>query len=83
MVSQYAEALHITPDYLNASLKSLTGTGAKEHIQNRILIAAKRLLKFSDLNTKEIAYELGFSEPANFSIFFKKHTGISPSKFEV
>lgn len=83
MVSQYAEELHITPDYLNASLKSLTGTGAKEHIQNRILIAAKRLLKFSDLNTKEISYQLGFSEPANFSIFFKKHTGISPSKFEI
>lgn len=83
MVSQYAEELHITPDYLNASLKSLTGTGAKEHIQNRILIAAKRLLKFSDLNTKEISYQLGFSDPANFSIFFKKHTGISPSKFEI
>ncbi|MEM0994741.1 MAG: helix-turn-helix domain-containing protein [Bacteroidota bacterium] len=46
-----------------------------------MLIAAKRLLRFSELQNKEIAYELGFSAPANFSQFFKKCTGVSPSKF--
>lgn len=80
-VGQYAEALHITPDYLNVSVKSLTGKSAKEHIQSRITVAAKRLLRFSALHTKEISYELGFSEPANFSQFFKKCVGVSPSKF--
>ena len=80
-VSEYADALHITSDYLNTSIKSLTGKTAKEHIQSRIIIAAKRLLRFSDLQNKEIAYELGFSAPANFSQFFKKCVGISPSKF--
>lgn len=80
-VSDYAKALHITADYLNASVKSLTGKSAKEHIQSRLLVTAKRLLLFSDASTKEIAYELGFSEPANFSQFFKRHTGISPTKF--
>ena len=82
MVSDYADELNITSDYLNVSLKSLTGTSAKDHIQKRILVEAKRLLKFSDMNTKEIAYELGFSEPANFTNFFKKHTGVPPSRFE-
>lgn len=81
-VSEYADALHITADYLNTSIKSLTGKTAKEHIQSRIIIAAKRLLRFSDLQNKEIAYELGFSAPANFSQFFKKCTGISPSQFK-
>lgn len=80
-VQQYAHAMHITSDYLNASVKSLTGKSAKEHIQSRLLIAAKRLLLFSDLNNKSIAYELGFSEPANFSQFFKRCTGISPTQF--
>lgn len=80
-VSQYAEALFITPDYLNASVKSLTGKSAKEHIQSRITLAAKRLLRFSDWTAKEIAYELGFSEPANFSQFFKKCVGVSPTVF--
>lgn len=80
-VSEYAAALHITADYLNTSVKSLTGKSAKEHIQSRIIIAAKRLLRFSDLPAKSIAYELGFTEPANFSQFFKKCTGVSPSVF--
>jgi AraC-like DNA-binding protein len=80
-VNEYAEALHITADYLNASVKSLTGKSAKEHIQSRIIVAAKRMLRFSDMTAKEIAYELGFSEPANFSQFFKKCTGLSPIHF--
>lgn len=81
-VNQYAQQLHISSDYLNASIKSLTGKSVKEHIQSRIIVAAKRLLLFSSLTNKEIAYELGFTEPANFSQFFKKCTGISPSKFK-
>jgi len=33
--------------------------------------------------TKEIAYELGFNAPANFSAFFKKNTKVSPSDFKL
>lgn len=80
-VNQYATHMHITADYLNTSIKSLTGKSAKEHIQSRLLVAAKRLLRFSNLSNKAIAYELGFSAPANFSQFFKRCTGMSPSQF--
>lgn len=81
-VADYSAALNITSDYLNSSVKNLTGKNVKVHIQNRILLAAKRMLLFSALTNKEIAYELGFSEPANFSQFFKKCTGTSPSAFK-
>jgi AraC-like DNA-binding protein len=77
----YAEKLHISADHLNRVVKSQTGKTAKEHIQSRITVAAKRLLFFSSLSNKEIGYELGFSEPANFSAFFKKCVGLSPSDF--
>lgn len=79
--NEYAEKLNISADYLNRLVKTQTGKTAKEHIQSRITVAAKRLLCFTALTNKEIGYELGFSEPANFSAFFKNCTGTSPSVF--
>jgi len=79
--SEYADALHVTADHLNRVVKSLVGRTVKEMIQSRIVMAAKRLLYFSHLSSKEIGYRLGFSEPANFSSFFKNCTGSSPTKF--
>lgn len=78
----YANQLFITPDHLNRTFKAKVGKTAKEFIQARIITEAKRLLFFSSLTNKEIAYQLGFNEPANFSAFFKKHTKLSPSHFK-
>jgi len=78
----YADGLHITPDHLNRTVKAKIGKTAKEYIQSRIITEAKRLLYFTDLSNKEIGYELGFNEPANFSAFFKKYTQVSPSGFK-
>ncbi|SMO37860.1 AraC-type DNA-binding protein [Saccharicrinis carchari] len=78
----YAHGLYITPDHLNRTIKDKIGKTAKEYIQARIITEAKRLLYFTDKSNKEIAYELGFNEPANFSAFFKKHTQLPPSNFK-
>lgn len=80
--SFYANLLHLSPDHLNRIIKSTLGKTAKEYIQSRLITEAKRLLYFTDLNNKEIGYTLGFSEPANFSAFFKKCTNYSPSQFK-
>ncbi|MCB0803757.1 MAG: AraC family transcriptional regulator, partial [Flavobacteriales bacterium] len=78
----YANELFISPDHLNRTFKARIGKTAKEYIQARIITEAKRLLYFTELSNKEIAYELGFNEPANFSAFFKKNTQLSPSEFK-
>jgi len=78
----YANQLYITPDHLNRIIKSTIGKTAKEYIQSRIITEAKRLLYFSALSNKQIGFELGFNEPANFSAFFKKCTQLSPSNFK-
>lgn len=81
MVSDYADLLAVTADYLNKTVKSITGKSAKEHIQSKIATEAKRSLIFTNLSGKELAYELGFEESAHFNNFFKKSTGITPTEF--
>jgi len=78
----YANKLHITPDHLNRVVRARIGKTAKDYIQSRIITEAKRLLYFTELLNKEIAFELGFNEPANFSAFFKNQTQLSPSSFK-
>lgn len=77
MVSDYAAKLAVTPDYLNKTLKNLTGVSAKEHIQNKLIIEAKRGLIFTSFSVKELAYSLSFEESAHFNNFFRKMTGLS------
>jgi len=83
MVSNYADELAVTSDYLNKTVKNLTGKSAKDHIQSKLITEAKRSLLFSNISNKELAYELGFEESAHFNNFFKKATGQTPSEFRV
>ncbi len=83
MVSDYADKLAVSSDYLNKTVKNLTGKSAKDHIQSKLIIEAKRSLLFSNISNKELAYELGFEESAHFNNFFKKITGQTPSEFRV
>ncbi|MDR3653701.1 MAG: helix-turn-helix transcriptional regulator [Paludibacter sp.] len=81
MVSDYADELAVTSDYLNKTVKNLTGKSAKDHIQSKLITEAKRSLLFSNISNKELSYELGFDESAHFNNFFKKITGQTPSEF--
>ena len=81
-VSDYTEMLGISKTYLNQKLKTF-GKSASELIKARILIEAKKELLYTDLSVSEIAYNLNFSEPANFNRFFKQLTSITPHRFRV
>ncbi|MDD3079874.1 MAG: helix-turn-helix transcriptional regulator [Paludibacter sp.] len=80
-VTDYADMLAVTSDYLNKTVKSITGKSAKEHIQSKLIVEAKRSLLFTSLSSKELSYELGFDESAHFNNFFKKSTGLTPTEF--
>lgn len=71
-VSDYAEKLLISPNYLNEVIKKNTGRTAKEHIRNRLVAEAKRLAHFTALSSKEIGFKLGFNDPSHFAKFLKK-----------
>jgi len=82
-VKQCAEKMNLSPNYFSDLLKSETGKNAQEHIHYYMLDKAKTLLKNSNLTINEIAYELGFEYPQNFSKLFKKKVGTTPTLYRV
>jgi len=80
-VAEYAEKLYLSPKYLNNVVKEVMGITAKDLIKEQLLIRACRELKFTNLSVKEVAFQLGFSEPEHFSNFFKKETGLPPGLY--
>lgn len=77
----YAERLSIHVNHLNKVLKEVTGRTTTDIISKRMVMEAKILLKQTDWNIAEIAYALGFDDPAHFSNFFKKQTALTPLSF--
>lgn len=81
-VSYYATELGLSSRKLGDIVKLYTGRNVSEVIDERLITEAKRLILFSDLTIKEIAFELGFEEHSYFSKVFKKLTGKTPSGFK-
>lgn len=79
--NEFASNLSLHINYLNRILKQVTGKTTSRLISERIIQEAKILLKYTNWNVSEIAFCLGFDEPAHFNMVFKKHSFISPSQF--
>ncbi|MFC4211632.1 AraC family transcriptional regulator [Pedobacter lithocola] len=77
-VSDYAEMLGMTSRRLSDLTKRCSGKNAKDLINGQLVAEGKRSLQFSANSVKEIAYDLSFSTPEQFSHFFKKNTDYSP-----
>ncbi len=77
-VNFYAEKLNISPGYLNDLVKKDIKVSAKQFIQNRIILEAKRLLRYSSLSISEIAWKLNFNDDSYFMRAFKNKTGFTP-----
>ena len=81
-VTAYANRLGISPKSLSKHLQKIGNQTPSDIIKNRIVTAAKRQLLYSTETVKHIAFDLGFNDPAYFSRFFTKATGISPLQFK-
>lgn len=79
-IAPYAEVFGISPTSFTKKLSKL-GASPSKIIYDRLIIQAKRLLYFTDKQVKEIAYDLGFEDPAHFSSFFKNKTDKYPADF--
>ena len=77
----YAQKLNISTPYLNECIKNTSGYSVSYHIQQRVILEAKRLLYHCDKSVKEIAFELGYDNYPYFSRLFTNISGMTPLTF--
>lgn len=80
-VAYYAEKLFIQPNTLSKLTKRFYGKSPGQIIKERVMVEAKRMLYLTQNSVKEIAYSLGFDDPAYFNRFFKKWAQVTPEEY--
>ncbi len=80
-VEAYADRLCISPKYLTAICKRLSGKTANEWIREKVLEDIRFYLRQTDLSIKQVASELGFPNPSFFGKYVKEHFGMTPLQY--
>ncbi|GAA0723858.1 AraC family transcriptional regulator [Dactylosporangium roseum] len=80
-VEDYAETLRCSVRTLTRAGLAVTGRSAKQLVDERVALEAKRLLATGDEPVADVGRRLGFDEPTNFGRFFARETGQSPGAF--
>ena len=81
-VLDYAQKLGYAQSTLSRACVATVQMTAKEVIDRRVVLEAKRLLVHSHATSAHIGYQLGFAEPSNFVKFFKRMTGTTPLDYK-
>ncbi len=80
-IEEMARELDVSAAHLNALCRRLADQSALAVLHQRLLLEAKRELTYTNLTIAQIADGLGFSEPAYFTRFFKRLSGVAPRDF--
>lgn len=78
----YATRLGLSNKRVNEIFVKGTGKTIKQYLHERLVLEMKKEIRLGTRSLKEIAFDLGFSEPAYFTRFFKLQTGMTPSEFK-
>lgn len=82
-LSEYARLIGTTEPRLNDICRRLANLASKEVVHERLVQEARRLLRFTSTPISEIGYQLGFADPAYFSRFFARETGMPPKEYRL
>ncbi|MEI9958463.1 MAG: AraC family transcriptional regulator [Ferruginibacter sp.] len=80
-VADYADMMSIAPKTVTHKLRKMNLEQPNEFIKNRIILEAKRLLIHTAMSAKQIAYHLGYEDPAYFNRLFTLKVGNTPADF--
>lgn len=82
-IAELSESFNLNPTYLSRIFKQTTGRTPTRFLTDlRINSACSLLSEHPDLEVKEVAVRLGFSDQGYFSRLFKKETGKSPLEYK-
>ncbi|MGL5695182.1 MAG: helix-turn-helix domain-containing protein, partial [Peptostreptococcaceae bacterium] len=81
-VSNIADYLCITPNYLYRIFKKEYNTSVIDYINKKRIKESIKLMKENDMQIQEIAEKVGFNDISYFSRLFKREIGRSPSKYK-
>lgn len=81
-VEELSGHLGMSRVHLYKKLKATTGKTPIEFIRLIRLKRAAQLLRESQLNVSEVAYQVGFNSPRNFSKYFRDEFGMLPSSYQ-
>ncbi len=79
----YTRTLGISAAHLTRLCRQHLGITAKQVIEARLEVLARRELLYSDRSVAQVASALGFRDPSYFARFFRRRTGVSPAQFRV
>jgi AraC-like DNA-binding protein len=80
-ISDYAALMNRSPKTITNVFSRHSTKTPLQVIHDRIILEARRLLIYTECSAKEIAYQLGFDDPSQFSRFFKNNTRFSIQEF--
>lgn len=80
-VAFYADQMSLSAKYLSSIVKKVTNKTPSEWIDGMVIVEAKNLLKYSEMNVQQIAYHLNFPNQSFFGKYFKQRTGLTPSEY--
>lgn len=80
-IKDFAARLFVHPTHFSNTIKLTTGHSPCHFAEERTMDEARKLLLETTMSVAEVGYKLTFSEPTNFTKFFKSFEGVTPKQF--
>lgn len=80
-IKDFAERLFIHPTHFSNTIKLVTKRSPWDFVEERLVAEAKRMLSETSMPISEISNKLTFQDSTNFTKFFKRFEGKTPSEY--
>ncbi len=79
MIPDLAQTVGMSSSSFHQHFKAITATTPLQYLKELRLLEARRLLQTGQNSVSNIAYEVGYESPTQFSREYSRKFGISPS----